>query len=55
MFTRNSFDSWSRHDPAQFARKAAKPTRAAPRGGAIGSATPRTDHGVAMKPAKEVM
>ncbi len=41
MFTRNSFDTWARLDPAQFARKPAK-KRA--EGAAIGAASPRSDH-----------
>lgn len=54
MFTRNSFDTWAHLDPTGIGRK---PTRGGQRtgAGAIGSATPRTDHGVEMKPAKEVM
>lgn len=54
LFTRNSFDTFAELDPTQFARK--QPTKQSPaRSGAIGSATPRTDHGVEMKPAREVM
>lgn len=53
MFTRNSFDTWARLDPASFARKPAR--AAAPRTGAIGASTPHKNHGTGMKPAKEVM
>ncbi len=56
MFTRKSFDMFAELDPKQFGRKAAQKTNFQPsRGGAIGAATPRTDHGEEMKPAREVM
>lgn len=57
LFTRKSFETWAHHDPKQFIRKPSphpqKPNGT--RAGAIGSATPRKDHGTDMKPAKEVM
>lgn len=57
LFTRNSFEHWAHQDVKQFIRKPSpqpqKPN--GPRSGAIGSATPRKDHGTDMKPAKEVM
>jgi hypothetical protein len=53
MFSRNSFDSFAHIDPKTIGRRPAQPNR--PKNGAIGSATPRTDHGTEMKQGKEVM
>lgn len=53
LFTRNSFETFASLDPKQFSRKPPKQQRSA--GGTIGSATPRTDHGDAMRPAREVI
>lgn len=55
LFTRNSFEHWAHQDVKQFIRRTPQKLPLGPRSGAIGSATPRTDHGDGMKPAKEVM
>lgn len=55
LFSRNSFDTFAELDPKGFERKPAQKPGLKARAGAIGAATPRTDHGVESRPAREVL